>query len=213
MIEGSNDQALPYIFGAVMGSPGGGLVLTCFVLCIACFCSVSVTVAASRCTRAFARDQGIPLSFLWVKVDKQHETPILAIGLTTLVEMLLGLINLGNSSAFLAFVSVGVVSLAISYAIPIALSIYYKRSEVNTAAWTCGKRFGLVFNVISLAWIAFQMILFSMPTVLPTTEQSMNYAIVVFFGFLALSMIYYGVYGRKSKFDVILFPHAARASY
>ncbi|KAJ5377262.1 amino acid transporter [Penicillium cataractarum] len=198
IITGSNGQALPYIFGAVMGSPGGGMVLTFFVLCIACFCSISVTVAASRCTWAFARDQGIPLSSVWAKVNRQRETPILAIGLTTVVEMLLGLINIVSSSAFLAFVSVEVVSLAVSYAIPIALSLYYKRSEVNTAAWTCGKRFGLVLNIIALAWIAFQMILFSMPTVLPATEESMNYAIVVFCGFMALSMLYYGVCGRKT---------------
>ncbi|KAJ6023662.1 amino acid permease [Penicillium herquei] len=198
IITGSDGQALPYIFGAVMGSPGGGLALTFLVLCIACFCSVSITVAASRCTWAFARDQGIPLSSLWAKVDKRHETPILAIGLTTVVEMLLGLINLASSSAFLAFLSVGVVSLAVSYAIPITLSLYYKRSEVNTAAWTCGKRFGLVLNVIALAWIAFQMVLFSMPTVLPTTEKSMNYAIVVFCGFMASSMLYYVVYGWKT---------------
>jgi len=39
-----------------MGSPGAGLALMFLVLVITIFCSISITVAASRCTWAFARD-------------------------------------------------------------------------------------------------------------------------------------------------------------
>ncbi|KAI0181614.1 amino acid transporter [Hypoxylon sp. FL1284] len=190
-------QALPYIFGRVTGSPGGGLALTVLVLIITLFCSLSITVAASRCTWAFARDNAIPLARLWAKVDERHGTPIWALGLTTIIEMLLGLINLGSSSAFLAFVSVGVISLAVSYGIPIAISLFHKRKEVNSARWTMGKYLGLVVNLLASAWIAFEVVLFSMPTALPVTEVSMNYAIVVFVGFMALSAIWYGIYARK----------------
>lgn len=59
-------QALPYIFLVVMGSPGGALGLTFLVLVITLFCSLSITVAASRCTWAFARDDAIPGARLWV---------------------------------------------------------------------------------------------------------------------------------------------------
>ncbi|KAI1389019.1 amino acid transporter [Hypoxylon trugodes] len=190
-------QALPYIFGRVMGTPGGGLALTVLVLVITLFCSISITVAASRCTWAFARDNAIPLAHIWSKIDKRHGTPILALALTTLIEMLLGLINLGSSSAFLAFVSVGVISLAVSYGIPIVISLFHTRKEVNSARWTMGKYLGLIVNLLAVAWIAFEVVLFSMPTALPVTEASMNYAIVVFLGFMMLSAIWYGVYARK----------------
>ncbi|OTB01038.1 hypothetical protein M426DRAFT_224851 [Hypoxylon sp. CI-4A] len=190
-------QALPYIFGRVMGSPGGGLALTVLVLVITLFCSISITVAASRCTWAFARDNAIPFARIWSKIDERHGTPIFALALTTLIEMLLGLINLGSSSAFLAFVSVGVISLAVSYAIPISISLMHKRKEVNSAKWTMGRYLGLVVNLLTVAWIVFEVILFSMPTALPTSEASMNYAIVVFIGFMVLSAIWYGIYARK----------------
>ncbi|XXG97322.1 hypothetical protein Hte_003618 [Hypoxylon texense] len=190
-------QALPYIFGRVIGSPGGGLALTILVLIITLFCSISITVAASRTTWAFARDNAIPLAHLWAKIDERHGTPIWALVLTTLIEMLLGLINLGSSSAFLAFVSVGVISLAVSYAIPITISLFHGRREVNSARWTMGRYLGLVVNLLALAWIAFEVVLFSMPTALPVTEVSMNYAIVVFVGFMVLSAIWYAVYARK----------------
>ncbi|KAH9995146.1 amino acid transporter [Xylariaceae sp. FL0662B] len=190
-------QALPYIFGRVTGSPGGGLALTFLVLIITLFCSISITVAASRCTWAFARDNAIPLARLWSKIDERHGTPIWALVLTTLIQMLLGLINLGSSSAFLAFVSVGVISLAVSYGIPITISLLYRRKEVNAAQWTMGRILGPVVNLLAVTWIAFELVLFSMPTALPVTESSMNYAIVVFVGFMVLSAVWYGIYARK----------------
>ncbi|KAK0744916.1 amino acid/polyamine transporter I [Apiosordaria backusii] len=190
-------QALPYIFAAVMGSPGGGLGLSILILIITFFCSISITVAASRCTWAFARDKAIPVSRLWSRVDARHGVPIWALGLTTVVQMLLGLINLGSSSAFLAFVSVGVISLAVSYAIPISISMWHRRREVNAARWTMGGKIGWVVNIIAVLWIVFETVLFSMPQVLPVNEVTMNYAIVVFVGFMVLSAVWYSVYARK----------------
>lgn len=192
-------QVLPYIFNKVMDSPGGGLGLTFLVLVITFFCSISITVASSRCTWAFARDRAIPLSHLWSKVDSRHGTPIWALGLTTAIQMLLGVINLGSSSAFLAFVSVGVISLAVSYGIPIAISLFHHRKDVNEARWTMGRVLGWPINIIALGWIMFETVLFSMPTTLPVTETGMNYAVVVFFAFMALSAVWYAVYARKGK--------------
>ncbi|KAK8118767.1 uncharacterized protein PG998_003393 [Apiospora kogelbergensis] len=192
-------QALPYIFLRVMGSQGGALALTVLVLVITLFCSISITVAASRCTWAFARDKAIPLSRVWSIIDPRHETPIWALVLTTVVQMLLGLIYLGSSTAFNAFVSVGVMALAVSYGIPIFLSMINGRSGVNTATWTVGSTFGWVVNCIALAWICFEVILFSMPTAIPVDGATMNYAIVVFVGFMTISAAWYLVHARKGK--------------
>ncbi|KAK8128465.1 hypothetical protein PG984_009573 [Apiospora sp. TS-2023a] len=190
-------QALPYIFLRVMGSQGGALALTVLILVITLFCSISITVAASRCTWAFARDKAIPLSRVWSIIDKRHETPIWALVLTTVVQMLLGLIYLGSSTAFNAFVSVGVMALAVSYGIPIFLSMISGRRGVNTAPWTVGSTIGWVVNSIALAWICFEVILFSMPTAIPVTGATMNYAIVVFVGFMTISAVWYLVHARK----------------
>ena len=192
-------QALPYIFHVVMGSPGGGLGLTFLVLAITLFCSISITVAASRCTWAFARDRAIPLSRVWSKVDKRLGVPVYAILLVTAVQMLLGLIDLGSSSAFTAFVSVGVIALAVSYGIPIGISLYYGRKDVSTAKWRLGPIIGPIANVIALTWISFECVLFSMPTALPVTEVTMNYASVVLCGFMLISAIWYLVYARKGS--------------
>lgn len=201
VIEAPYGQALPYIFHIVMGSPGGGIALTVLVLIIILFCSISITVAASRCTWAFARDNAIPLARVWSQVNPQFGVPVWALALTTVVQMLLGLINLGSTSAFTAFVSVGVMALAVSYAIPIGISLAHGRKEVSAARWNVGK-FGWIVNVIAVAWIAFEVVLFSMPTALPTTAVAMNYASTVFVGFMVLAGIWYGVYARKGRLAI-----------
>jgi amino acid transporter len=194
-------QAIPYIFNVVMGSPGGGLGLTFLVLGVTMFCSISITVAASRCTWAFARDDAIPGAKLFSIVNEKLEVPVWALVLTTVVQMLLGLINLGSSSAFTAFVSVGVIALAVSYAIPIAISLLWdRRVGVSHAKWNCGPVFGPIVNVVAIVWIAFEVVLFSMPTVLPVTAISMNYASVVLVGFMAMAAAWYFAYARKGMF-------------
>ena len=200
-------QALPYIFNAVMGSPGGGLGLIFLVLGVTMFCSISITVAASRTTWAFARDDAIPFASLWSRVSHGLGVPFWSLVLVTVVQMLLGTINIGSSSAFLAFVSVGVIALAVSYAIPIGLSLWYKRHEVSQARWNCGPVIGPIVNIVALSWITFETVLFSMPTVLPVTPVTMNYASVVLCGFLAISALWYLIYARKR---IVILPRIVR---
>ncbi|KAJ5549790.1 hypothetical protein N7461_004488 [Penicillium sp. DV-2018c] len=193
-------QALPYIFYRVMGSQAGGLGLISLVLVINIFCSISITVAASRATWAVSRDGAVPLSRLWSQVHPTWGVPVYALLLLTGIQMLLGLINLGSSSAFTAFASVGVIALAAAYAIPIFLSLSNGRTEVHKAPWNCGRLVGTFANVIALSWIGFELVLFSMPTVLPVTAISMNYASVVFVGFLVISAVWYFAHARKCEF-------------
>jgi amino acid transporter len=142
-----------------------------------------------------SRDRAIPFPRLFAKLS--GDTPVNALVLTTVVQMLLGLINLGSSSAFTAFASVGVIGLAAAYAIPVAVSMAEGRKAVSTARFRLPTFVGWAMNIIMVLWIAFQMVLFSMPATLPVTAVSMNYASVVFVGFFVLSTIYYVIWARK----------------
>ena len=174
-----------------------------FVLGVAVFCSISITTAASRTTWAFARDNALPVSSVWARL-LGDQVPIMALLLLTVLQMLLGLINLGSTSAFLGFSSCGVIALAAGYGIPIAISLVSGRKAVSTARWRCPSVIGYVVNIVSVAWIAFQLVLFSMPAAIPVTVVTMNYAAVVFVGFMFLSGVYYVVYGWRGKFLMYL---------
>ncbi|OQE36859.1 hypothetical protein PENCOP_c011G04663 [Penicillium coprophilum] len=189
-------QALPYIIHVVTGSPAASIVLMILVLFVALFCSISITTTAGRCTWAFSRDNAIPFSHLWSTTVR--DSPLAALCLVTAVEMLLGLTYLGSSSAFTAFASVGVIALAVAYAIPIAISLFVdRRVEISQSRWTLNPLIGKTANVLALLWITFQVILFSMPITLPVTSETMTYASVVFVGCVALSLAWYMLYGRR----------------
>ena len=198
VLSAPQGQGLPYVFHTVMGSAGGGLALMFFVLVIAVFCSISITTAASRCTWAFARDGAIPMYSFWAKVAP-NQSPINALILLTIVQMLLGLIDLGNPTAFTAFASVGTIALAVSYAIPIAVSMAESRRAVSSAHFHFSPTVGWTINVLAIIWVAFELILFSMPVALPVTLATMNWASLVFAGFMFLSMLYYVIWARRSK--------------
>lgn len=204
--EAPGAQALPYIFHRVLGSPNGGLGLMFMILITSLFCSISITNAASRTAWAFARDDAIPGAKLWAKVDGKVGIPVNALALVTVVQMLLGFINLGSTSAFTAFVSVGVQALALSYGVPIALSLFTGRREVNQARWTLGPVWGTAINCTALVWIAFELVLFSMPTALPVTAVTMNYASVVLVGFGGIAAVWYAMHSRKGKIQHICKP-------
>jgi amino acid transporter len=190
-------QALPYIIYSIMGSKTGALVLMIMIHFVTLFCAIAIATAASHSTWAFSRDNALPLAGLWTRTIADR--PIYSLTLVTAIEMLLGLINLGSSSAFTAFASVGVIALAIGYLVPIAISLFTGRKEVAHAKWNVGSFIGTAANIGAVAWILFELVLFSMPTALPVTEVSMNYASVVLVGFAGLSGLWYAVSGRNSK--------------
>ena len=70
---------------------------------------------------------------------------------------------------------------------------------MNTAKWTLGPLFGTIANVVAVLWIAFEVVLFSMPVAIPVTVVSMNYAAVVYVGFAFLAAVWYLIHARKGK--------------
>lgn len=203
VLDAPYGQALPFIINRVMGTRAGALIIMLMVLGVTLFCSVSITTAASRCTWAFSRDRALPLSRFWQKTPFQQ--PLYSLALLTVIEMLLGLIVLGSTSAFTAFVSVGVIALSLAYVIPIAISLFTRRRLVSQAPWTVGSLLGSVANAVSVGWITFKLVLFSMPQVLPVDEISTNYASVVLVGLLAIPTLWFCVRGKKRKYLHLFF--------
>lgn len=184
-------------FKIVTGSPGGGFGLLFLLLGILMFAGIGALTAASRCTYAFARDGAIPFSKYWRAVDPKWETPIGGIALSTFVCCVLGLIFFGSSAAFNAFTGVATICLSASYALPVFVSVIQRREKLQNAPMKLGNVLGYTVNIVTIVWIFLATVLFCMPTAIPVTQQSMNYASVVFMGFSFISATWYVVWGRK----------------
>ncbi|KAJ8073088.1 hypothetical protein PM082_019956 [Marasmius tenuissimus] len=188
-------QPIGVLYTMVMGSRAGGFGVWIILFGIGVFCGISILCAASRTTWAFARDKAIPFHRTFAHISPGRSVPLNAYLLSTIVQLLLGLILLGSSTAFNAFVGVAVMCLGASYAIPITISLINRRKDVKDSPYPLG-RWGVLLNVISVAWVVFEIVLFSMPPVIPVTKVTMNYASVVFVGFGVISAGWYMTSGR-----------------
>ncbi|PSR79730.1 choline transporter [Coniella lustricola] len=193
----ASGQPVPSIIKSAVGSSGGAFGLLIPLLVLAVICGIGCTTASSRCVWAFARDGAIPGSHLWKSIDRRLGIPFNAMMLSMAVQIILGLIYFGSSAAFNAFSGVGVICLTTSYAMPIAVSLLDRRESVKHASFYLGA-LGAVCNYISLAWSLLAIPLFCMPTVIPVTGDTMNYASVVFVAFTFMSVAWYVAWGHKN---------------
>ncbi|KAG1869471.1 amino acid transporter [Suillus subalutaceus] len=196
LLQVSSGQPIGVMFTLAMGSEAGGFGLWFIIFGIGMFCAISISCAASRATWAFARDKAIPFHQTFSKISPYlDDVPVNALLLSTVIQILLGLIYLGSTAAFNAFVGVAVMCLGASYAMPVAMSLMNARRDMHDAPFNLG-RFGTVINAVAVLWIMFAMVLFSMPAVIPVTKVSMNYASAVFVGFAVISAVWYLINGR-----------------
>ncbi|KAG6906684.1 hypothetical protein DXG01_012601 [Tephrocybe rancida] len=157
-------SGLLFLLPIVFTLPNVPTLLAVFIVSI--FCAVSICCAASRATWSFARDKAIP-------VRDPSAVPYNAHFLSMAVQLLLGLIYLGSSAAFNAFISVAVIRLSATYAMPIAILLFNGRKETRDARFTLG-RWGFALNVMVLPWVSFEIVLFSMPAVVPVDKVMMS---------------------------------------
>ncbi|KAF2203089.1 amino acid transporter [Delitschia confertaspora ATCC 74209] len=190
-------QPTPTILKSAIGSSGGTIGLLIPLLVLALFCGIGCTTATSRCLWAFSRDGAIPGSKWWSQVNLKLDVPLNAMMLSMAVQIILGVIYFGSTAAFNAFSGVGVICLTLSYAVPIAVSLAQGRKAIAHGPFNLGV-LGYVCNVIAIAWSLLAIPLFCMPTSIPATATSVNYASAVFFAFVVISSAWYFIWGKKN---------------
>ncbi|RTE85178.1 hypothetical protein BHE90_000340 [Fusarium euwallaceae] len=194
------------IFYNITGSIAAATALTSAVTIMAALSTVPLITSAARLMWAFARDQGLPFSTHLSKIDRKRRIPTIAILTTTVLLMLLGLINIGSTTAFNAVLSLAVVSLQISYIMPIILLIWRRISRPNTLTWgpwQLGKP-GIVVNVVAIIYLIFTSIFLLFPPYQPITAENMNYAPVVLGGAVIFGCVYWPFRARKRYFGPLI---------
>lgn len=158
-----------------------------------------------------------------VQVDSRLAIPLWAIGLTSIVNALLGLINIGSSTAFNAIISLVVGGYLSSYLVPIVLMIMkrIKGERIHFGPWTLG-RAGLPINIFAACY-TLVTVFFTFcksptfatsrviapqppehlltsplgPVSVPVNAVTMNWSCVVYGGTVILGIIYYVLRGHK----------------
>jgi len=140
------------------------------------YCGMSSVTANSRMIYAFSRDNAIPGSRFWHRINPRTRTPTNSIWFATVGAFLLGLPYLWSYTAYAAVTSIAVIGLYIAYGIPILLRLRAGDS-FQRGPWHLG-RWSRPIGTIAVIWIAFIAILFVLPQAAPITALNFNYAIV-----------------------------------
>lgn len=160
--------------------------------------NMGVVSSVSRLTWAWARDGGKLIALIDLPclaadinpglpqyfgiVDGKSRVPARAIIMTSIIVLLLSLLNIGSSSyiALNAIVSLSSLAIYMSYAIVLACVLYARLTNgLELGQWNLGRAgtavnmFGLVYTVYAMIWLPF-------PTDLPATASNMNYCGPVF---------------------------------
>ncbi|KAH8777343.1 amino acid permease [Diaporthe sp. PMI_573] len=142
--------------------------------------NMGVVSSVSRLTWAWARDGGLPQYF--GIVDSKSRVPARAIIVTSIIVLLLSLLNIGSSSyiALNAIVSLSSLAIYMSYAIVLACVLYARLTNgLELGQWNLG-RAGTPVNIFGLVYTLYAMIWLPFPTDVPATASNMNYCGPVF---------------------------------
>ena len=192
------------IFIGATKSNAATTVMSALIIFIAIAAAAAGVTSTSRTLWAFARDDATPFHHWLSNVNKKSQVPVRAVMVVTILQMLLGFIYLGNTTAFNAILAMAIIGVYASYLLPICYMLIHGRPKLGhhvSGSFKLSKVVGVALNVISIAWLCLVIVFSTFPSVMPVTPQNMNYSIVVMAGWLFFGLIYYVLAARK-KFSV-----------
>jgi choline transport protein len=202
--------------------------MTSLILILMAAAAIGIMATASRLLWSFARDGGVPFSNYIsrvsipfqpppphlkqtlsqhpynTQVDTRTALPLYSILVSTVISLLLALINIGSTAAFNAIMSINVAAFFSSYIIPIALLLHKRlrndpeKDNLRWGPWHMGPIFGPFVNVIGLAYTAITMFFSFFPNDYNPTLVNMNWSCVLFGASIIFSMAFYMFWGKHS---------------
>lgn len=140
------------------------------------------------------RDNGLPFSNYIGHLHEKTNLPLWSLGFSVLITMLLGLINIGSSTAFNAVISLVVSAYYSSYFNAIVLLTWRKLTGTapEPGPWTIGKMPSLIVNILTLVYIVIVFIFSFFPLVITDLSlSSFNWAVLLYFGVLIIGIVLY----------------------
>jgi len=192
----------------------GATAMVALTLSITLAATIGIMAGVSRLTWSFARDDGLPFSSYFKHVDPRYKVPMRAVCLMSVIMILLSLVNIGSSVALNAILSLTTIALYASYTIPITCLIFMRlrvktkiydskagHAEISQerlvfGPWNLGK-WGMLINVYGVCYAVLLVPFMALPTSLPLTQKTMNYAGPIFGLVLCFSCIDYLARGKK----------------
>lgn len=165
-------------------------------------------LGASRQCYAFGRDQGLPASRWIAQVNRRTKTPVNSVWYCVFFALLMGLLAFAGEQAIGAAFALSVVGLYVAYAIPIAAR-FLGNNNFQPGRFYLGSAMVRGLDIVSpiavpdgflqsatvactaVTFMLFMGVVFLFPAEPAVAPGDMNYTVVVLFGVLLLSLIWY----------------------
>ena len=180
-VAASADPALTILEQAI--GPRGGVAAMGLAIAAMWFCGLASVTSAARTFFAFSRDGGLPGSPWIRRVSQRFHTPHVAIGIATVLPLLLVVATrLFSGEAFDAATSLATTALYVSYGAPIALGALAR----NRGRWKRRGPFhlgalGVPIAGLAVLWCVFVIVVFAIPP-----NQAYGITLLVVIGSLTL---------------------------
>ncbi|GAW17731.1 hypothetical protein ANO14919_071970 [Xylariales sp. No.14919] len=155
-------------------------------------------VTSGRIAWALARDNGVPFSEYFSKVDQRLEFPVRTTIAAFVFVLFYGLLYLASTTAFNSIVTSAVLFLNITYAVPQGILLFQGRKESLPQRYLNLGIFGYICNGFSILWIVVLGVLVSLPPSLPVDTETMNYSSVILVGLFIIILVAWHFNGRKN---------------
>lgn len=189
------------VYQQALNNRSGATFLAAWLLVVYFGSVVSVVATTGRLTWAFARDNGLPCSRIFAKISPTLQMPVNATIASSVFVACYGAIYVGSTTAFNSFISMSILSLNVTYAIPQGIVFFRGRDKVlpHSRQFNLGKIFGPFCNIFCVCWVSLYTVLFCLPTFLPAEVKDMNYvSVVVVFCALIIAIMWFA--GKRRTF-------------
>ncbi|KAJ5239911.1 hypothetical protein N7468_004530 [Penicillium chermesinum] len=160
------------------GNKAATVILSCLITVIVIVAGNNLIAEGSRSVYAFARDNGLPFSKVFSKVDEKSKVPVNAVLLTLAVQLALDAIDFGTTTGFETVISIATEGFYLSYAMALGSRLVgYFTGHVTKmeGPYTLSVPVSIGLNLLGLLFLLFASITFNFPSTYPVNQESMNY--------------------------------------
>ncbi|KAB5578555.1 amino acid transporter [Coniochaeta sp. 2T2.1] len=181
------------------GTPNLGATfgLLFIIWCSSMLCCIGTTLTNSRIYWALARDNAVPLSGLFTKVNERLSCPVPSTIFVAILCLALGAIPLGSETAFLDLTGSFIILSTVSYAIPFLANVITGRKYFPKGPFHLG-RYGAAINIAAVLFISMFNVLYCFPFSKPVAVESMNYNSVILVGVVAITAFWWRVHANRN---------------
>lgn len=194
LLTGALPLPMGQLFLDVLGKRGM-LAIWSFIIVVQFVTGAAQGVDASRVVFAFARDNALPGSRWWKRMNRRTQTPVNAVWFVMAGAAVCGLLGF-SAAALSSLAGASVIGLYVSYATPIFLRITSGRDKLVPGPFSLG-RWYMPIGIIAVAWVLFIVVLLVFPPTQTTTAVGMNYAVVIIMGVFFFASISWVVSAHK----------------